>query len=217
VALVLLALVVGPLYETLHGMRQRAASVRALGAGLVTDGVSDLSWGPAVSAARWEAGQTLVVAALSPAETGVALGLWADGWFLGEFEFGADEAFSVRVSSLGAHAGAELVARLRVDAGTWGPPARTLVPDSFGPAEQIMTGVEVGPQPDAPGPFAVVHTPALASPFIQASDDGVRAWTDASGLPVFLSCPGLGVAGVRLGTLEQRWKAEERRELDLYY
>ena len=98
-----------------------------------TSGVT-WSWGPRIAEARWEPGPVLAVSA-SGVWPGAPMlvGVWAQGWFLGELEVDEEGVIKMAVDPAGGgwfqRAGQELILRTRKSE-NWGPPWRTVVLDS---------------------------------------------------------------------------------------
>ena len=98
-----------------------------------TSGVT-WSWGPRIAEARWEPGPVLAVSAPGAWSGGPMLvGVWAQGWFLGELEVDEEGVIKMAVDPAGGgwfqRAGQELILRTRKSE-NWGPPWRTVVLDS---------------------------------------------------------------------------------------
>gem|GEM_PF-4776968 len=98
-----------------------------------TSGVT-WSWGPRIAEARWEPGPVLAVSApgVWPGAP-MLVGVWAQGWFLGEVEVDEEGVIKMAVDPAGGgwfqRAGQELILRTRKSE-NWGPPWRTVVLDS---------------------------------------------------------------------------------------
>lgn len=221
VAIVLLAVVLGPLAENLLAVARQDEAFRVANqAGGVTGGTEQAraawSWGPQVASAAWQPGQVLALALQGDPLCDTTVGLWADGWFLGEFGAAADGSATCKIGMLGALTGRELVARARVGDGVWGPPWRTVVPDSLGGSASLVPArFDTGRDPAECS--VVVHPPSHANPLIEVSDPAMTVSRDGAGLHLFLA-PFAGKAlSLRLNGVEQDLGEEERDAVDVYF
>jgi len=136
-AVVLFAMLIGPLTTCLLASVDRVVKVceRAADLSSITaESASRLawSWGPMVTSLRWTSGPCAVadIAGLTTSE-GV-IGLWVDGWFLGEWSLNGDGPFGLPAATWSGLEGRELVARVRPIDGSWGPPWRsTVLPEGY--------------------------------------------------------------------------------------
>ncbi|MBN1629941.1 MAG: prepilin-type N-terminal cleavage/methylation domain-containing protein [Thermoleophilia bacterium] len=224
VALVLLALLVVPIARGIDSAVNGASSVRAkaqeVAEGSGSSGIAQAwEWGPVLTTAAWRPGPTLDVAIKVRRDTACAVGLWCNGWSLGEREVDPEGRVCVQASDLHELADGELLVRVREAGGTWGPPWRSIVPDSTGvfssldaacDASDVILGME-------PLPRAVVHASALANPNLEVSPEcgGLEA-----AYPGLTFCvPGCTKGWLR-ADLEGRvqfWLTGEGRALDVYF
>ena len=222
VALVLLAIAIGPLITTLLAAQARAAEVRSSTATPeLADAAADdaWSWGPAVATAKWLPGPKLEVQAALPGDC--TLGLWLNGWFVDEEVFGGEGSLVIGSQTFPSSVqGAEVTLRVRRSDGGWGPPWRSLVPDLSGvlTAERTLQAPAVAKNAPTGEACTVLHPPAAANPGFQVSgESGAEVGLDGSGLPRFLCAPPSVQQCVRLGSDTQAWQAEEGGALDVYF
>lgn len=230
VATVLVALLVLPLAEGLRSAVERARSGRD-GAGELSNQVSDRSkggdpwsWGPRVVDGWWRPGPVLHLRVAQAAGDGdpmpLTLGIWADGWLIGERPAGATAALEVDQPVWEGKEAGELLVRLRATEGAWGPPWRTQVPGPDGgfPAAASAGPADLGVAGDSGGdPVVVVHMALLGT-----STPSLRA---GRGLiaPLFQGAPfpfAAGEGGWWSGEAEgrsQRWRMDQGRGLDVYF
>ncbi len=221
VALVLVSLLLGPLSAGMQTARERAQAARAVfsapaPAGDATVGAA-WSWGPRVASGRWLAGQRLELDIVSEAAGDPIVGLWADGWFIAEFDPGENGLVLAKVGFLGVPEGAEVVARVRLDGGAWGPPWRSLVPPPAGLADPVFAAV-TSDAADGTGDLSmVIHPLCLANPLLATSDPAGRLRCAAPGVPMLVSFPPEGEFLVDLAGRRQSVRMEGRRALDMYF
>ena len=184
-------------------------------------------WGPRVESATWQPGPELEVTlgAMGEAEDVASLvGLWADGWFLGQRSPDTEGVLRLAASEWREIMGRELVIRVREPEGTWGPPWRTIVADR---AADHPSVVEVDPirmegsQPTAPA-STVAHQPAFANPAVHRGIAGPAVEVDPLDLLFFVNPGGSGRLDLSVGQEEvegstQSWYEEEGRALDVYF
>ncbi len=174
-------------------------------------------WGAAVSSAWWRPGPTLHIQTEKLGGTeargaeGLVAGLWAEGWFLGEWAPGDDGAIRVGAPALAAVIGGELLVRVRSSDGAWGPPWRLVVPLADG-LSVLSDSVGSGMSGET-----VAHVPALANPALRPSWTAVPPEADPPGLPFLLPAASPGISAIDLDGRRQSWKAEEGRGLDVYF
>jgi hypothetical protein len=223
VAVVLSAVLLGPLVTSIHSALMRADAVSAKASGLcrVTDaGVpSAWDWGAMITSAAWRPGPELDVETEGRGEAGRTVGLWVDGWFVGEHEADDDGNVHLGAGVWWQSGGCELLVRTRDVDGCWGPPWRTVVPATFSavgrPATESQQHLTAALAEGAVTTF--VHVPGPANPRLEMSwmDDPVEA--GPLGLPFLLPVSGDGECGLTLGDAAQAWRAEAGRGLDLYF
>lgn len=216
VAVALLSMLVVPLVTGVHSALRAASGVRDQSAGLSASAQDPAAhagweWGEALSAGDWQPGPTLDIHADSGGGTGRMVGLWADGWYLGEWIPGEDGRVQVGPSAWSDHAGGELVVRVRRSGGPWGPPWRLIIPstDGLSALSEMSADGGVGQ--------TVAHAPALGNPGLRLS------WMDATpeaivdGLVFVFPFPSPGAYEVELDGRGQSWKIEGSREFDIYF
>jgi hypothetical protein len=200
-----------------HGLREQAVGV---GADLPSEGTLEAwDWGTRAMAAWWRPGPTLHVKTRGKDEqrsTGgpaVVVGLWVDGWFLGERSADAEGAVEVGPEVLSASVSRELVVRVRRPGTSWGPPWRSLVPG----AEGVVALPPSGQENAGVGGEVVAHPPAAGTPDFRASWAGDGGDGGALGLPIVFQSAPPGPCGLSLGVFAQSWLMEAGRGLDMYF
>jgi hypothetical protein len=218
VAIVILAILIVPLAGGMLSAADRATTVRqqtarvadtpAGGAALQAWG-----WGSKVARAWWRPGPTLFVRPGLSSDQVPTVGLWLDGWFLGEEDPDVDGVLSLDAATWSTYAGSELVLRARTPGGAWGPPWRLLVPGIEGLVSfPVPAGVPTG----AEGQL-IAHAPAAGNPAFQLSWDQVCPKPGPLGLPLVLQTALAGPCGISLDRSGQSWGMELRRDLDVYF
>jgi hypothetical protein len=148
----------------------------------------------------------------------VIVGLWIDGWFVGEWQPDVSGRIVVKGPTLAGHVGAEMVVRVRSRGKHWGPPWRSLIPDHSGHLTGGVVWVrEVTAGSTAEDHQTVLHPPTEGAPLVEVSDPGLTLRVDAAGLPIFVGNIAGDECAVGLNNIEQAWKVEENRALDLYF
>jgi hypothetical protein len=224
VAIVIAALLIVPLASGIQSALGRSDRVRAQmeqvgGSVSRSRALEGWEWGAMVTSAAWQPGPELRVEVERSEDAGLALGLWADGWFLGEERANADGSVDLRPSFWSGMTGCELVVRARESGGEWGPPWRTVVPDAYGaiPAD-AMAGSSVGTAGAGAGGLGVVaHSRSLATPLVVLSWAAGSVEAGALGLPFFLPLVSSGVAEAAVEGHEQSWLTDAGRAVDLYF
>jgi hypothetical protein len=200
-----------------EGLRGRAACVGDAAGESDSSGAWD--WGPRVVSTVWHPGPVLDLEIESREEAGAVVGLWVDGWFLGEWVPDASRRLSLGASEWGGSAGAELVLRVRESEGAWGAPWRSLVPDSMG----WLSFLPEATADEASGPgvevalTSLVHSPWLANPSLDISWAHHPLQADAAGLVFELPPSSSGRCEAMLGARNQLWWMEVGRGLDVYF
>jgi len=173
-------------------------------------------WGPRVGRVMWEPGPTLSIDRRAPGTSSQdLLGLWVEGWFVGEFEVGPASFFRLGPAEggWGLRPGGEVVVRARRAGEPWGAPVRTMVGlqgDNYLP----NTGI-------APGtghPFALtVHPPAAGLITFRVSAGGGAVALGSDSGP-------LGWVGMPAGPLvieglahRQALYVDCARDVDVYF
>jgi hypothetical protein len=230
VALVLLAIVLGPLVDGLATAMDRAAAIRGHAEGdssgrldsgkEASSGALDAwNWGPRVTSAVWHPGPSLEILTREDVERPQIVGAWLDGWFRGEESPDQAGIVTLRASSLAGCCGRELVVRVRQEGGEWGPPWRSLVPDSYArlPSTTATADGVLAANGGETEAYTVVHAPERANPGVRTSDGTVRMLLDALAFPVFLPPVTVGAHHAEVGKDQQSWLMEAGRALDLYF
>lgn len=225
VAVVLLAIAIVPLASAIDRARDSAYGLRAQADKIAADMPPTTSdgwdWGPRVIRGEWSTGRRLGLDTGEGASGGFVVGVWTDGWFLGEREPDVDGSLLLPGVLFAGCEGAELVVRVRDTGGAWGPPWRSIVPDQYG-NDGLPVMSEVQPQADVDGTdccgaWSVVHAPNRSSALLTSSSADVAVSTASSALPIFLVPSAPGALWVGLAWDSQGWQAEAERSLDVYY
>lgn len=232
VAVILLGVLAVPLVTSslsalgaANAARLRDGHLAAVAA--VSGGKDAWEWGVRVESVVWQSGPTLevTVGVMGQAE-GVAplVGLWTDGWFLGEQPPEDDGVCNVAASEWRGAAGQELVIRVREPEGPWGPPWRTVVPD-WGGEDPALTEIDPMSMSGAgrtDGKETAVHASALANPTVRCGNAGPLVDLDPLGLVLLVKPGGSGRCELSVGPEEaegsvQSWYEEDARALDVYF
>jgi len=224
VALVLLALLIVPVALGVDSAVSRAALVRAkaddLAAGYGSTGFGQAwEWGLALTGAVWRPGPALDLTAKVHGEEPVVIGLWCDGWSLGEREVDPQGRLSVQASDLRDLVDGELVVRVRESEGTWGPAWRSVVPDSTGAFTSVDPAPATGDADLATErpPQFIVHAPTLANPSFELSSGYGEAEAAYPGLTFRVPECTDGRSWADLEGRMQSWLMEQGRALDVYF
>lgn len=147
------------------------------------------------------------------------MGLWCDGWFLGEWEAESSGKALLPEAIWSGRAGCELVIRTRESEGCWGPPWRCVVPDTFCaiPTDGATRGLDAADDADSVWEGAVAHTPALGNSRLAASWADEPISESALGLTFFLPPATPGCCELSLDERTQSWSAETDRVVDVYF
>jgi hypothetical protein len=215
-AVVLLAFLAVPLVTAVQSAARRADMARSQAASVsvATEGheAEDAwEWGEAVSSAWWRPGPTLHIRVEAGSGEEYVAGLWADGWFLGEWASADDGAIQVGAPVLTDVVGGELVVRVRSSGGVWGPPWRLVVPAADGLSALSDSGGS------GLSGETVAHVPTMASPALWLSWADILPEATPLGLPFLLPPAGPGTCGADLDGRRQSWKMEDGRGLDIYF
>jgi len=224
VALVLLGMLIVPVALGVDSAVNRSTSVRAqandLAAGFGSSGSGQAwKWGPALTGAVWRPGPALDLTVKVPSEERLVVGLWCDGWPLGEREVDPEGRLSVQASDLRGLVDGELVVRVREAEGTWCPVWRSLVPDSTGAFTLVDPAPDTGDADLAPElpPQLVIHAPAVANPSFELSSGCGETEAAYPGLTFRVpECTG-GRSWADLEGRVQSWLMEQGRALDVYF
>jgi hypothetical protein len=208
---------------------KEAETVRQQGHGepAVTSSAAALpngDWGRRVINAWWRPGPVLHVRVSGDAGgmgAGDRIGLWADGWLVAEEDFesgggdvpGTNGEMQVGPQLWAGLTGSELVIRVRVASGAWGPPWRLDVPEPGAGTPTLSSAAQVEPQ----GPTVLIHRPEVGTSSLAVSWSTTALTAPPFSL-LFSLAPALqGWGGVTLGGRSQWWWMEEGRSADLYY
>jgi hypothetical protein len=173
-------------------------------------------WGPRVASGWWTAGPVLhLELAESPGDACV-VGLWADGWLVGQVSPDGDGSVRVDPPTWSGLTGQELVARVGRPGDPWGPPWRLVIPDMFCryPSPESQQQIAEGP---SGADEIVVHSPALANPRLEVS--GLPPWAIcfASQIPLALSAGTPGRCELFLEGRTQAFKVQIGGGRDVFY
>jgi hypothetical protein len=224
VALVLLGLLIVPLASGLESAVGRTDALRTKSQKVSdafsnVDGAESWDWGPAVWSAQWRSGPTLGLKIVAPSGSDPVIGVWVDGWFLGERSPDAGGSVCLQASELSDLSGRELVVRVREEESVWGPPWRSLVPDASGESfsSEAATQADFLSQDANTAEKSVAHAPALANPRLEISWRGAALEADLAALLFALPTSTAGRCEAALDEQRQSWWAEAGRALDLYF
>ena len=222
VAIVLIGSVMGGLVHGIQMARDAAQEVRDKAAVLSRGGADDpgltaWQWGAAqVDDALWEPGPELVLMAGKGA---TSVGVWVEGWFLGEWAVDAGELLRLGPAVWGFWSGAGVVIRAREEGGAWGPPWRSLLPEEAGGTLAVgsetcsLEGVELG----FGGASLAAHRRVACHAEISSSWAEQTVVVEVSGSLLLLPPAPAGTCVVACGGRWQSWVAEEGGELDVYF
>jgi len=172
-----------------------------------------------VDTVDWKPGPLLSVAPGVGCDGDVLVGIWSDGWLLGEWPLTAPDRLELGPSTWQGLTGIQLVLRVRKPEGYWGPPCRTVVADAYGNVAGTAAeiGSEAAPSTSFDGAFAVMHLTALATSDIETSW-GAGVLTElVHNLVIALGSAGSGVCAVQSTDRTQTWIGHEGRKLDLFW
>lgn len=222
-AVALLGVLVGGLVSAALSNRSLGSAAVERAANLSGPGEASAdpwAWGGPVVEASWHSGPVLVVGTrFWGSSAGVSVGLWVDGWFLGERQSSDEASVAIGPSLWGGRVGQEVVVRLRMGSGLWGVPWRTVVPDATGMVGGAAIGIDDGTSSahNLDKGEACVHPRALGSLTPDPSLSSGVLSVGALGLPFMLSALPAGTVRVRWAGLDQYWVAEPGRSLDVYF
>jgi hypothetical protein len=224
VTVVLLAVLIVPLATGVSAAVGGAVRVREQAALLPAVNSESASrtaweWGPMVGGLQWTSGPTATIELETRADSEVAVGLWVDGWFLGEWSPDGEHVLELPASMWSGHESGELTIRARGLDGPWGPPWRWMIPgEDFEPVPMADLGHDVVESDGATtGGETVVHVPGLAKPDVEILQPDTALYVDRLGLVFHLLPTSTAVLDIRLGEVAQCWFMENGRALDLYF
>jgi hypothetical protein len=195
----------------------RARALSASGIPAADPGAADWTWGPRPGRVTWVDGPVLQ-AELDATGAGAAelIGVWVDGWFLGE-----SSTEDVPVVVLGteagwrAAAGREVVVRARRRNGPWGAPFRTLVP---GLGEEGSESLFESQAPTGSGDAALVmHVPSASPVELTIVTGGHAGEPVTTSIPLPFGLPSVGPAQASCCSIVQAWMSIPSRALDVYF
>ena len=218
VAMVLLAILILPLAGGMLSAAGRVNTVKrfdpAAAEALTEEGVREAwSWGPRVAAAWWLPGPMLHIRPDRSGDPPPTVGLWVDGWPLTAERPDPDGVTRLGSAIWSTYAGRELVVRVRISDGIWGPPWRSLVPGVTG---AVLLPASAEPVAGVDG-LVVAHTPGAGNPAFEGSWTNSLPEPGPLGIPFLFPTGFTGPGGLRLDSAQQSWSVEPLRELDLYF
>ena len=223
-AVLLVATLVVPLSTVVQSTANRAYAMRKTAAGFYEvvssrGGLDAWEWGPTVESVGWVPGPELRVNVRAEGGSAAVVGLWTDGWFLGEWPVDPGSDTVVEAPIWSGRKGAQLVIRVREREGSWGPPWRSVVPDAYG---DIWTGFATADNSAAEANESseartVAHVFSLGNPALGTSWTDTRVAESVLGLTFLLPYAGAGHCEVELGGRTQSWPMYEGRALDVYF
>lgn len=173
-------------------------------------------WGARVTSIGWQPGPTLYVSAEDRGGAECVVGMWVDGWFVGEQTLDAGGGACVEAYDWSGASDRELVIRVRQSEGVWGPPWRSIVPEGGGAGEATGHGAVAG-DGSITGDDSVVHMPTPANPPAEVLQPDVLFEKGPLGLLFLLSSETWDRCDVSLDGELQSWPMEEGRRLDVYF
>ena len=225
VGLLLVSVLTVFLCGTLFSLRGRALQVESRWVGadeLQADGESlaAWSWGPRVTGCWSTSGEGVNVAVQGHmGQNEYVLGVWADGWFVGEYPVeGAREVLLSDERWRAIPSGAEVVLRVRAPDSWWGPRWRFLVGSSWPVAREPSSGTSAVADwaPDAAAQ-AAVHLTASGSVAVTVNEGEVSSRVETTMTPITIPIDACGAISIALGDAVQSWLGEEGRSVDLYF
>jgi len=147
------------------------------------------------------------------------VGVWIDGWFVGEFETDSDGTVLlssgnwVSKQTVAAAPQRELIVRVRTTGECWGPPWRLVLAGANSDAGQFSLERAQKPDEDC----AVVHLPFLSTATLRLGGVSGAASSECGGLLRVVCSSGEGVVEVGLEGRSQSWSAEAGRSVDVYF
>jgi hypothetical protein len=216
IAMVLLGLLLVPLVSGVQSIAGSADRIRNRGIGSSgstynSSAFEAWEWGEEVSDAWWRPGPILHVQARSGGDEDRVVGLWHDGWFLGEWESDEGGVLQVDARVWAGLTSSDLTVRVRQAAGAWGPPWRLVIPSTSSESVSSESASDGGVGE------TVVHVPAWGNPGLRLSWADVAPDVTAPGLLLICPSPAPGTHDIQLDGRQQSWKTEASRDLDIYF
>jgi hypothetical protein len=224
VAIVLLALLLTSLVtgaqralDAAVALRDRAARISS--GDPTSQDIEAWEWGPMIERANWGAGPQLSVCLGAGVGAGVTVGMWTDGWLLGEWEVSGGEVLRLGAATWYGSAGRELVIRGRADDGGWGPPWRSLVPESNGEANIANSALAVGGVSEVgfERTAIAIHVRSWSSPLLSASWTDSTVSNSAQGVVFVPPACTPGICRVESDGRMQDWVNCDGRKIDVYF
>ena len=137
VALALTAVLLGSLAAGISAVTGRSTLVAVAAEKLSVHGAAEDAWMWAFPGFRgvWLPGPALDIELLGdPSAVPVEIGAWSEGWLVAQQTVGEQARVVLGGGLWSMAAGKELTVRARAEGREWGPPWRTLVPDTTGTA-----------------------------------------------------------------------------------
>jgi prepilin-type N-terminal cleavage/methylation domain-containing protein len=226
VAIVILGIAIG----TLAGSAQRALSATVKNREKAADPLegdaalvdtTPWAWGPTIERATWAAGPVLSIRSGSGMGVGGVVGVWTDGWLVGDWRLSAGMELCLGPErwGWGDRAGEELVVRARAGNGAWGPPWRSVVPDSYGNGtpEAIGAPTESENVLEYGDAGSVAHLRSCSNASLLASWTNEPVLRSLEGLVLVLSAQAPGVCRLESYGRCQAWVGSAGRGLDVYF
>jgi hypothetical protein len=224
VAVVLLATLLTSLATGAQRALDAAVKLRDKAAALSTGAArypsnTPWQWGAMIERTSWSPGPELTVRMGVGAGVEAIVGIWRDGWLLGEWDVSGGEDFRLGAATWGGASGRELVVRARVARGGWGPPWRSIIPESSG---EVSVGTASGTSDLTPAigfddPMTVAHTRSYSLPVFRGSWAESPVFRDVQGVVFVLSAFGPGSCWLECDGRSQSWANGEGRILDVYF
>ncbi len=176
-------------------------------------------WGSIVDRMAWSPGPQLIVTVAGGERGEGAVGIWADGWLLGEWPAPEEGTLTLGPVEWGGIVGQELVVRLRSGDGPWGPPCRTVVPDQYGNVGVVVASVADSAVVNAglEDAVAVSHVRYSGAFSLRSSYPGQVMAEAIDGMVAVLGVSTRGLRDLVCGDSVQSWLASEHRRLDVYW
>jgi hypothetical protein len=222
-AVLLLTVCLLPLIDVTVSLAGRTPSLDARAAQLTRDtgaaegaGSGEWTWGPRPGRLVWSPGPLLLTELIGPGTKNAELvGVWADGWFRGEWR--TDGAESLTLGSAAEWqlcTGSEVVVRARREDGAWGAPFRTIVPGNGNSGGEVDLGAL---EPGAPSSGMAVHLPSAAMAGLSLACAGARDVSVTACTPQTWECPAGRLPRAACNGVVQTWRGAARRSLDVYF
>lgn len=223
-AIVILGLLVASLSTAVQRACDSAAGVRDEAAVLSAASREDShgeawEWGPLVERAVWSPGPQLSVTVGQGAGGETTVGIWADGWCLGEWSASSEAVLRLGPGVWDEIFGQELVVRMRQGDGAWGPPCRTVVPDQYGNVGVVVASIMESAEAVVgfEGAGAVSHLRYAGAVSLQSSNGGHPVADIIDDTIVLLRATTAGLGDLACGDTQQSWVMSESRRLDVYW